>query len=156
VRASIVLLLVGLSLCGGCLYPAGDSRVFVTSEPPGADVYLDGEKTGKTTPAILDLGALFGSDHEIRVKKRGFEPEQRTVYHYTVWGTSRWRDGVTILEVPPLPIFWTFGDMVTPFEVRWTYVPHNLHVKLFEEGTFLPKPGETEKTDTGTNAEQPR
>jgi hypothetical protein len=120
----------------GCVYPAGDSRVFVTSDPPGADVMLDGEATGLTTPAILELGGACADDHRISVVKQGFEPEERRVTHYTRWRTSRWRDGAVEVGVWAFPMFWTFGDFFTPFEVRWAYVPHDLFVRLYPEGTF--------------------
>ena len=94
---------------------------------------------------------MLGGDHEIIVRKRGYEPEARTVTHYTRFGTSRWNDGISDFSTPALPLFWTFGDFVFPFEVRWTYVPHNLFVQLYPEGTFQPKP---EKNATDEEAGQ--
>ena len=65
---------------------------------------------------------------------------KRSVTHYTRFGTSRWNDGISDFSTPALPFFWTFGDFFFPFEVRWTYVPHNLFVRLYPDGTFHPKP----------------
>ncbi|GEM_PF-2208686 len=120
----------------GCVYPAGDARVFVSSDPLGAEIMVDGSPTGKTTPASLDLGGLFGSDHQIELRKKGFDPEKRKVSHYSKAGTAYWDDGTGDFVTPPIPLWWTIGDILFPFEVRWTYVPHNLHVKLFPKGTF--------------------
>ncbi len=33
-----------------------------------------------------------------------------------------------------LPLWWTIGDVIMPFAVRWRYVPHELHVKLYKPG----------------------
>lgn len=130
----------------GCIWPEGDGRVFVTSDPPGAAVFVDGESTGKTTPAELELSGFFGDDHKILVKKRGYEPEERTVRHYRKWRTSQWYDGVVDASTPAFPVFWTVGDLLFPIEVRWAYVPHDLFIRLFPEGTFHPKPGSTVPT----------
>lgn len=141
-RSTLLLALVPLA---SCIYPTGDSRVFVTSDPAGADIFVDGLDSGKTTPGVLDLGGLLGGSHRLSIRKRGFETEERTVSHYTRVITSRMRDGVSQYTLPPFPLLFTFGDLFFPFEIRWTYVPHNLHVKLFPEGTFAPRPSPEEE-----------
>ena len=111
----------------------------MSSDPLGAEIHVDGRDSGKTTPSMLDLGGILGSDHEITIIKKGFEPERRKVTHYTRFDTIKLNDGVTDYQTFPFPLWFTFGDFFFPFEVRWAYVPHNLHVKLFPEGTFLKK-----------------
>ncbi|MEZ5987874.1 MAG: PEGA domain-containing protein [Planctomycetota bacterium] len=125
-----------LLLLPSCVWFDGDSRVFVSSDPQGARIWIDGEDSGHTTPAALQLGALNGSDHVIRVVKRGFDPEERLVSHYTTLDTTKLNEWVGAVPDIPFPTWATFGDLLFPFEVRWVYVPHNLHVKLFPEGTF--------------------
>jgi hypothetical protein len=132
----LALLLTILVIAPSCLWVEGDSRVFVTSDPAGADVLVDGLATGLTTPAKVDLDGLFGDDHQIRVQKVGYEAEERRVTHFRAWNTSKWNDGAPDWSTPNFPLFWTFGDLIFPFEVRYAYVPHRLHVKLFEQGTF--------------------
>lgn len=127
-----------LLLC--CLLPActffdGDDRVLVTSTPAGARILLDGEDTGKTTPAMVPLGGILGSDHEFTVRKRGFDPESRRVVHYTRGYSARWIDGAIEPGLWNLPLWWPLGDWVMPFGVRWIYVPHEVHVQLYPEGT---------------------
>ncbi|MFQ5507205.1 MAG: PEGA domain-containing protein [Planctomycetota bacterium] len=138
-RPRLTLLVVPV-LLGSCIYPRGDSRVFVTSDPAGADILVDGEDSGQTTPGVLDLGGFLGGSHRLSILKKGFETEERTVSHYTRVIPSRMRDGVSEFSLPPFPLLFTFGDLFFPFEIRWVYVPHNLHVKLFPEGTFAPRP----------------
>ncbi len=124
-----------LPLLAGCTYLSGDPHVMVTSTPAGAEILLDGQPTGRTTPAKLELGGMLGGNHRISLRKRGYAPETREVLHYSTGYTSRWVDGVADVTLPAFPLFWTFGDMVTPFARRWQYVPHELHVRLYEEGT---------------------
>ena len=127
-RALAVVLVVPLS---GCTYVSADPHVMITSTPAGADVLVDGEATGATTPTKLALG---GGDHEITLRKRGFSDESRTVYHYTTFYTSRWIDVAAEVSLYALPLWWTFGDWFTPFAVRFRYVPHEIHVRLYSEG----------------------
>ena len=113
--------------------------MFLSSDPPGADVALDGKATGLTTPAILDLD---GDDHEITVQKTGHDPETRKVFHHKILYTSRWEDGAADPGIIALFLFWTFGDMTAFFGVKWNYEPHELHVKLYEQGEFVVRRGE--------------
>jgi hypothetical protein len=121
-------------LLGACTWFSGDSSVLVTSTPAGAEVLVDGQPSGKTTPARLDLGGMLGGDHELTIRKQGYEPETRTVFHHTSTYTSRWIDGAPEPEVWKFPFWWTLGDWFVPFGVRWAYVPHELHVVLYKEG----------------------
>ena len=118
-----------------CTYFTGDDHVLVTSTPPGARILVDDAPTGLTTPARIQLGGMFGSDHEVALEKRGYTTEKRKVYHHTTTYTSVWIDGAADEVLWTLPFYWTIGDFMTPFAVRWRYVPHELHVRLHREGT---------------------
>ncbi|QYZ79958.1 DUF3344 domain-containing protein [Methanofollis formosanus] len=50
----------------------------ILSTPPGALIDLDGEYTGRTTPATLE--SLSGGTHTIRMSMDRFEPVEETVY----------------------------------------------------------------------------
>jgi hypothetical protein len=52
-------------------------NLLVLSDPPGALIDLDGEYTGKTTPA--SFASLPGGNHSVRVRMDGVEPEERMV-----------------------------------------------------------------------------
>jgi hypothetical protein len=137
-RSPLAACLVLLS--SACVYSNGDGRVFVSSDPPGAEIFLDGRATQQTTPAELELGGAFGGDHRILVTKTGFEPEERIVTHFSSFDTSKWNDGAVDPTVWSFPLFWTFGDFFFPLELRWVYVPHRLFVRLYPEGTFHKQP----------------
>ncbi|MEM7206064.1 MAG: PEGA domain-containing protein [Planctomycetota bacterium] len=129
------LWLVALAAAPGCTYLSGDTHVVVTSTPAGAEILVDGEETGRTTPAKLDMGEFSGGEHEISLRKVGFDSEVRQVFYYRQLYSSRWIDGATDVSIPTFPLFWTLGDFFTPFGYRWLYVPHELHVVLYDEGT---------------------
>ncbi|MDA1223487.1 MAG: PEGA domain-containing protein [Planctomycetota bacterium] len=132
-RRAAAAFLLGLLTIPSCTYAEGDSRVLVTSTPAGALILVDGEDTGLTTPSMVELDGFLGDDHVVTLRKVGFDPEDREVIHHTHAYTSKWQDG-TDFRIWPLPLFWTLGDFLTPFAVKWRYVPHEFHVTLYPEG----------------------
>lgn len=117
--------------CAACTWFKDNQEVLITSEPPGAQIWLNGEDTGETTPKAMDVAANFGSDHLLELKKKGYRTEQRVLYQHTRGYTSRWIDGGSTPGLPPLPLFWTLGDVFFPFAVRGAVVPGELYVKLY-------------------------
>jgi hypothetical protein len=126
-------------LClGACTWFKGDRHVLVTSEPPGARILVDGKDTGRTTPCLIALGGMLDVDHSITVEKKGYQPAGRYISSYTEGYTSLFIDGVAEIGLPPFPLFWTIGDTLTPFAVRWDHVPHDIYVKLYKVGEPAP------------------
>lgn len=93
--SAVAALLVGTAATCGPPY----QRVYVHSNPPGAEVYLDQELVG-TTPLQLRIGT--GRAHAVYLKKEGFRPE------------------LVVLEnhQPPDGI-----DFLTPADVRVRLIP---------------------------------
>jgi len=54
----------------------GSASLFITSEPEGASVYLDGVEVGTTANPLLPLAP---GQYEVELRKRGFVPESDTV-----------------------------------------------------------------------------
>ena len=52
-------------------------RINVTSEPSGAEVYLDGQNTGKRTPCVLD--EVMSGKHSVRLNCAGYAPYSHEV-----------------------------------------------------------------------------
>lgn len=128
-RAILVLPL----LLASCTFVSGNSNVMVTSDPAGAEILVNGVPTGHTTPRMLNLEDS-GETPRITLRKRGYEDESRTVYHYTVGYTSRWDDGAVDSTLINSPFWWTTGDFLTPFAVRFVFIPHDLMIRLYKEG----------------------
>ncbi len=129
-RARPYQLLLLLTL-PACTWFTSDDSVLITSDPLGAHVAIDGVDTGFSTPCKLAIAGSFGGDHQVEVSKQGYRTVVRTLYQQTEGYTSKWIDGATEPSEPPLPFFWTAGDLVFPFGVRGAIVPHELHVKLY-------------------------
>lgn len=132
-RLLSILLLAWLGT--SCTAFSGDPTVFVTSDPAGGEIFVDGAPTGFTTPSKIELGGMLGGDHDITIRMPGREPETRTVVHHRNYETSVWSDGAdTAILGFTLPLWWTFGDWFLPFAVKWRYTPHEVHVRLYEAG----------------------
>ncbi|MBL8754959.1 MAG: PEGA domain-containing protein [Planctomycetes bacterium] len=123
-------LLALLLACPACTWFSSRERVLVASEPLGARIFVDGEDTGRTTPASLQIGGLFGHDHVLELRKPGYRPARRIVVQYTEGYTSKWIDGAYDPVLVPLPLFWTGGDFATPFGIRAAVIPGELCVRL--------------------------
>lgn len=54
------------------------SKVLITSTPPGADVYIDGLKVGKT-PYTLERMLTAATTAQVRIEAPGFKAETRTI-----------------------------------------------------------------------------
>lgn len=124
-----------LAVCALACLPActawhSAEEVLVTSEPLGAHIYVDGHDTGSTTPAQVRVGGNFGSDHIVTLTKDGYRQAQRRLYQTTEGYTSKWIDGAFEAAMPPLPLFWTTGDLLLPFGIRGALLPGQLHVRL--------------------------
>jgi hypothetical protein len=65
-------LLASLVLASGGLACAAYQNVGVESDPPGAQIYLDG-KLAEQTPAKLEIGR--DKDHTVYLKRQGYKPE---------------------------------------------------------------------------------
>lgn len=124
-------------LLTGCVWMDGEDRLFVTSEPPGATILVDGTDLGHTTPAAIELGGFAAHHRVVTVQKKGFRPETRFVTHAQEGYTPRWVDGTPDIIPPAWPLAWTFGDFFTPLGIRWAFVPGTLHVKLHAEDSQL-------------------
>lgn len=124
------LRLLPLLCAGACTFWHSEDKVLITSEPPGAMVAIDGTDTGRTTPCQLPIGGAFGTDHLVTLAKAGYRPATRRIYQHTEGYSSKWIDGAYDPVMPPLPLFWTGGDLLFPFGVRSAIVPRELHVVL--------------------------
>lgn len=129
-RRPVLLLLLA---AGACTTFTSKDNVLITSDPPGAHIAIDGLDTGFTTPKAIPIGGTLGADHDVTLTKKGYRPRSVRVYQHTEGYTSKWIDGAYHPTMPPLPLFWTFGDFFFPFGVRAAIIPGELHAKLYRE-----------------------
>jgi hypothetical protein len=81
--------------CTGCV----ERRIYLISDPPGADVYIDGEYVGQTRPKDHPQGPLYANfiyygQREYTFRKPGYATQSGTVKLETPW-----------YEYPPVDFF---------------------------------------------------
>ena len=82
VRAWRVALLLAPLVLSGCV----DRLISVRSDPPGADVYLDGTKVGVTPPTgFLDVPYHFYGDRELLLTRKGHRSHKQIVELDAPW-----------------------------------------------------------------------
>ena len=129
-RRFLTLLTLPLACLTSCVAWLEEENVLISSEPPGASIFVDGVDTGHTTPRVLAIGGNLGSDRSVRLEKDGFRAANRRLYQQTEVYTSKLIDGAFEVVVGPLPFFWTAGDFALPLGVRGALLPRELHVRL--------------------------
>lgn len=89
----------------------GCQSVVVHSAPYGADVFVDGEKIGKT-PCKFKASTVIGCEYVVEVRLPGYRTYTETVE--TEWGPgSTWNLLASLLFLSPLIILTPFfGDVV--------------------------------------------
>jgi hypothetical protein len=112
--------LILLALLVGC------QSVTVHSAPYGADVFVDGERIGKT-PCKFKASTVIGSDYVVEVRHAGYRPYVESVE--TEWGPgTTWNLLSSLVFLSPLIILTPFfGDVVpgaiyAPLELEQTGV----------------------------------
>jgi hypothetical protein len=133
--------------------------VQVTSDPPGAAIYLDYQPTGEVTPAVIDVGEIGTTDslgnplasHVITLKRAGSpQPAPRTitpveaettVEHFDLTGEYA---GAILVETTPAgaEVFVDYADEalgVTPLLVE-NLAPGSHTILLRKDGYLRPRP----------------
>ncbi|GAB4155429.1 MAG: hypothetical protein Fur0037_23880 [Planctomycetota bacterium] len=126
-RISALLLLLAAP---SCIWFTQREDVLVTSDPPGARIFVDGTDMQRTTPAKILVGGTFGHDHVLTLRKKGYRDETRVLSQFTEGYTAMWTHGAANETDPPMPIFWTAGDLFFPFGIRSSIVPGEVFVRL--------------------------
>lgn len=101
-RASCILLLASMFLLTGCV----ERRIYVRSDPVGADVYIDGEYIGSTRADNDPDGPLYANfiyygTREYTLRKAGYETVSGRVDLVVPW-----------YEYPPIDFF---AEVLTPW-----------------------------------------
>ncbi len=120
VRFSLLIAVLILALSGsGCasIVHGSSQEVSIVSEPSGAEVWIDGEKVGKTpvTPNLKRKRA-----HQVVIRKKGYQEEHRILH--------RVLSGAVAGNILAGGLIGWGVDAVTG--AQWRLVPETLHVEL--------------------------
>ncbi len=103
-RAILGILVLAMLACTGCV----ERRIYLRSEPAGADVYIDGEFIGQTRAEDHENGPLYANfvfygTREYTIRKRGYETVSGTVELEMPW-----------YEYPPVDFF---SEVLAPWRI---------------------------------------
>lgn len=103
-RVILGILVLAMLACSGCV----ERRIYLRSEPVGADVYIDGEFIGQTRAEDDKDGPLYANfvfygKREYTIRKRGFETVSGTVELEMPW-----------YEYPPVDFF---SEVLAPWQI---------------------------------------
>lgn len=117
-RTGLFIIFAAAALLAGCV----ERRIYLISEPPGADVYIDGEFIGQTRAEDDPDGPLYANfiyygTREYTLRMPGYETLNNSVRLETPW-----------YQYPPMDFF---AEVLAP----WKIVDrHYIHVEMREAG----------------------
>ena len=129
-RRVLALWLLTAPLLAGCVSVDSQPRLFVFSEPSGAQVLIDGKDTGFTTPAQVDPATA-----SVTVVKEGYVPQTYQVNTVTHFRYPRWQDGGTVDYTITLCLFRVWRDFFFPLQFYIWESPRRLFFRLEPEST---------------------
>lgn len=103
-RTGLLAGAVALALAaGGCL----QRRMHITSDPPGATVWVNGEEIGRTP---VEAEFTFYGTYDVRLHHEGYEPVAEAK-----WAVMPW------YEIPPIDFVATVLPWNVTTVVRWDF-----------------------------------
>jgi hypothetical protein len=85
---SFLVLVLALILFSPVVSRAAESEVYLTSEPSGAEVYLDGKEIGNTPLTVQVEGVEI--THRLELRKEGSQSTVKTLYNDCPGFTAVW------------------------------------------------------------------
>lgn len=124
---NLLALLAALAL-SSCVTLHQEAGVSISSDPPGALIFVNGHDTGFVTPAMLDLGH---DRARIDLVKEGYQTATRRVSADAKWDMTYWKE----MEVGPdetwrFPMWVDYPDFLGLFRRHRVYVPGRIFVRL--------------------------
>ncbi len=117
-----------LALTPGCILFTHPQGVAVSSDPPGATVFMAGKDTGYVTPCVIGIDP--DDDTRVDIVLPGHETETRYISsNYDVYALL-WREMSVGFDTWDFPLFLNLKDFFVPIKVSEHVVPGRIHVKL--------------------------
>jgi hypothetical protein len=128
IRAALAGLLVGASAC--VRYRRQDA-VYLSTDPPGAAILVDGADSGYTTPAWLPLS---GGERRVVLRRAGYLDENlvlRRGEDVELVGLRVWISSSSTFS--PFPVTVSLRDAIAPIKIDAHPFPRRLHLQLLAE-----------------------
>ncbi len=105
--------------------PAG---TYFDSNPPGAEVLIDGKRSGYVTPCLIGLSR--GRSYDIGLRLEGYEPRRLQIRPNGRVEWVTWDDGAMAPDGIGGPFGLGFSDLVLPRRTNDTHAPNRIYLRL--------------------------
>jgi hypothetical protein len=142
-------LLPCLLALGGCALFAGNRAVVLSTNPPGASVFVDGKNSGFVTPCQLQLD--IDEDARLDFSIPGFRPETRFLTPDDEVYAILWSEMYAGPQTWHFPLWLPLRDFLVP--VKWTeaHAPGRIHIDLDRLSDERLAPLPTAEADAGSS-----
>ena len=104
------------------------SPVSLSSDPPGAAVYVNGVHSGFTTPCIMSLEK--DENHEVALVLDGYDTAERSIVNDPTYETILWREMSVLPKTWRFPLWLNLEDFFVPVKKRFLLKPSRIFVRL--------------------------
>lgn len=127
-RLQLSGLLALLLACGGCISMEPDPTLSISTDPPGAQVLINGVDTGFATPCLL---AVDQELMEVEIRLRGYETETRMVSRDPKLETRYWSEMNSSSRTWRFPLFLNIHDLFNhPAREVMLLAPGRIFIRL--------------------------
>ncbi len=107
---------------------AATSPVSLSSDPPGAHVFVNGVDSGFTTPCVMSLDK--DEDHEVAFVLDGYLTAERSIVHGSTYETILWREMSVLPKTWRFPLWLNLEDFFVPVKRRFLLKPSRIFVRM--------------------------
>ena len=129
-RPPLTWLLLALLPCAACISTDPDPTLSISTDPPGAQVLINGVDTGFATPCLL---AVQDQVMLIDIRLRGYEPEHRIVTRDPKLETRYWSEMNSSSRTWRFPLWLNIHDLFNqPVREVMLLAPGRIFIRLDE------------------------
>jgi len=127
VRTILCVLAIGLTT-PACQYDVTPPGAHFASEPPGAEVLIDGRRSGYVTPCLIALDRA--ETYRVRFVLEGYEPREFELVPGERTHTVTWTQGAIAGDGDSYAIGLGARELLRPEERNYAHSPNRLFVRL--------------------------
>ncbi len=116
-----------LAALASCTSYRDTIAIHFSSDPPGADVLIDGVPTGFATPCMI---ALEKKEQAVSLQKSGYQEAKREVFPDPYNDTWYWSEASVGPHTFDFGLFINLDDAIRPVQRRNEVIPARIFVRL--------------------------
>jgi len=127
-QTTLTSLLLALLPCAGCISIEPDPTLSISTDPPGAQVLINGVDTGFATPCLL---AVEDEYIQVDIRLWGYEPERRVVTRDPKLELRHWSEMNSSSRTWRFPLWLNIHDLFNhPVREVMLLAPGRIFIRL--------------------------